>query len=434
VAARNRDELPERVYFCAFGKHPGWDDHIPDIGLETDRLVYVRRMLYAEGIGKIINTAAWDKLPADERLEGFSHLFLWRSPGEMVVGRLWTSSDGKGRSQYPMVVAAQCRGLSFGWIMEHVPPRLEELHRQCVGTTAAAEVQASVERTREELRRAAASAPEASADPEVAPQALAGLVNGEALGGQGQGLLRILYDITRQSGARFAPGEPAAPGESSRPWQIRLPAVGESPADIGATWLGLLLSQIDPATPVLLLLRLPGGPVDALVGDPAPDDFFCLRASTRAIPPASEIPYAFEEEFVSRSSLLLDQWRCGKIGLPLGRSSAPPPAAGNAGGAGAALLAAVGAGWRALRVVGRWARARWRRVAMRLRQFGRLQAQRAGPTVWLFARRLRAWFGLDAEASAAPGRSARVRWIVSLAALALVTILVLVAAKLRFKR
>ena len=32
----------ERVYLGAFGKHPGWDDHMDDPGLETPRLAASR--------------------------------------------------------------------------------------------------------------------------------------------------------------------------------------------------------------------------------------------------------------------------------------------------------------------------------------------------------------------------------------------------------
>ena len=35
----------------AFGKHPGWDDHILGIGVETETLAQVKQALYVGGIG-----------------------------------------------------------------------------------------------------------------------------------------------------------------------------------------------------------------------------------------------------------------------------------------------------------------------------------------------------------------------------------------------
>src|ERR1019366_6699729 len=92
------------LLLAAFGKHPGWDDHIPGIGIETDTLAEVKQSLYVGGIGGQLDSGAWKKLEADKRQEGFDHVFLWLQPGHALVGRLWSSSDGKGRKEYPMVL------------------------------------------------------------------------------------------------------------------------------------------------------------------------------------------------------------------------------------------------------------------------------------------------------------------------------------------
>ena len=113
---RDRNEASKRVFIAAFGKHPGWDDHIDDIGLETDVLVTVKRILYIQGIGSNIDSGSWDKLEEDQRLEKFGHVFVWCMNRDLVVGRLWSSQDGKGRSSYPMVVCVQCSKLPLPWI------------------------------------------------------------------------------------------------------------------------------------------------------------------------------------------------------------------------------------------------------------------------------------------------------------------------------
>src|SRR5262245_24203118 len=103
------------LYLAAFGKHPGWNDHLDDQGLDTDSLIAAKRLLYVQGISQNIDSGAWENLeqvPADAptqavgRLDLFRHDFLWhmRQDGNsvMLAGRLWSSSDGKGRDKYPM--------------------------------------------------------------------------------------------------------------------------------------------------------------------------------------------------------------------------------------------------------------------------------------------------------------------------------------------
>ena len=87
-----------KVSVAAFGKHPGWDDHIDDIGLDTDILVAVKRILYIQGIGRNIDAGSWDKLEENQLVEKFGHAFVWCMNGDVVVGRLWSSKDGKGRA------------------------------------------------------------------------------------------------------------------------------------------------------------------------------------------------------------------------------------------------------------------------------------------------------------------------------------------------
>src|SRR5262245_42074127 len=114
------------VFVGAYGKHPGWNDHIDDMGLETDLLVTVKRVLYLEGIGAAVDSGQWDKLADDQRAEGFDHVLVGRGGGDVVLCRLWSSSDGKGRTKYPMVLTAHCRGTGVKWALHEVLPRIED--------------------------------------------------------------------------------------------------------------------------------------------------------------------------------------------------------------------------------------------------------------------------------------------------------------------
>ncbi|HXD01138.1 MAG TPA: hypothetical protein VN048_17505, partial [Verrucomicrobiae bacterium] len=88
----------------AFGKHPGWDDHVEDLGMETETLALARKVLYVEGVGGQIDKGAWEKLTPALRLDDFNHTFVWCRSNQFLIGRIWSSVDGKGRTRYPMVV------------------------------------------------------------------------------------------------------------------------------------------------------------------------------------------------------------------------------------------------------------------------------------------------------------------------------------------
>ena len=182
------DAAPE-VHLAAFGKHPGWNDHIDDLGLETDRLVAVKRILYLEGIGAAIDSGAWDKLHESQRVEGFGHILVWRTGGDVIVARMWSSSDGKGRTKYPMIVCAQLRGVPLQQALERVLPVLEGVQKACQETTSADAVRGIVGSARTQLRNLLAALP-ADAPELVVPASAIGVLAGEpafAAGGGGGG-------------------------------------------------------------------------------------------------------------------------------------------------------------------------------------------------------------------------------------------------------
>jgi hypothetical protein len=67
-----------QIWLGAFGKHPGWDDHIDDIGLETESLLLAKQILYVDGIGGQVNSGEWERLDGARRLAEFKHIFLWK--------------------------------------------------------------------------------------------------------------------------------------------------------------------------------------------------------------------------------------------------------------------------------------------------------------------------------------------------------------------
>jgi hypothetical protein len=326
VRGKGAREIP-KVFLAAFGKHPGWDDHIEDIGIETEHLAGLKQVLYVQGIGGTIDSGAWDKLTDTQRIEGFRHVFIRRDAGGVFVGRLWSSRDGKGRTRYPMVVCAQCVGVPMAWALREIPPRLEAVQERCVATTSANDVIALMDNARLELRQLAEQVPPDEGDLVVSPRALAELADREEMGPDQQGLLRILYQIEREMSS-YLPGnlEPALREGELRPQQIRLPACSDDLRQVAQQWFSFMLGRLDPATPLGMIFPLDRPWVDVFVGEPSPQQFFCLQASREALPLASEIPYTLDDDFVDRARQALDAARTGEQKEIVIEPPAPPAA------------------------------------------------------------------------------------------------------------
>ena len=312
------------VFLSAFGKHPGWDDHIEDIGIETDHLAALKQLLYVQGIGGTIDSGAWDNLTDSQRAEGFRHVVICRTPGDVVVGRLWSSTDGKGRARYPMVVCAQCAGLPLRWVVRTILPQLEALQERCVSVSTAGDVIAIVDQAREECRDLAARADAGQGDFVVSPRTLGQLADRPEMGDAHEGLLRILYQIEREMSPYLRGNFAAAVrNDELRPIQMRVPACGEMPGDVILQWFDFMFGQLDAGAEVWTIVRLDRPWVDIFVGEPAPQQFFCFQASREALPLASEIPYTLDEEFLARSQRLIEASRAGTAEQLVVKSEAP---------------------------------------------------------------------------------------------------------------
>lgn len=304
------------VWLGAFGKHPGWDDHIADQGLETEFLVRVRRLLYVEGIGGNLDAGAWEELEDSERTPGFDHVFLWRTVEGLMVGRLWSSSDGKGRTRYPLVVCCQSRGLAAEWVVGPCLDRLEQLADECRRVTSAGQVIGAVDAARADLRRLGRGAPAARREALAPPSAIARLHDQHAAAIGADGLLRVSYQMEREFSA-FLRIEDEGTGTRSRtvdvrPRHMRVPACERDIGKACALWMQFLYGRADAAAPSLVFGRVGGGFVDVVVGEPGRGQIFCLQASPKRVPLTTEIPYNVDASFRAEQDARIERGRNGE--------------------------------------------------------------------------------------------------------------------------
>ncbi len=174
-------------------------------------------------------------------------------------------------------------------------------------TTSALEVKTLLARKRAALREAIQSSDGRGQDP-LTPEALRNALP-PAGDPKAEGFLRVLYQMQSQLGA-FAPA--AFDANTARAQQIRVPTAGANAQQTLLFWTRFFLTQVSASAPLLLVLPLEGGWVDVTVGEPESHEFFCLRASPKAVPLVSEVPYKLDEAFRASATAFLDSFRRGE--------------------------------------------------------------------------------------------------------------------------
>ena len=297
-------------HFAVFGKHPGWNDHIDDIGLNTRRLTELKRVLYVQGIRGNIDSGRWKALEPAERNEKFHHLFISYVPNDIVIGRFWSSTDGKGRSSYPMVVAGECTSFPLDWCLNTISPMLESFEKGSIITDSAGTIQRLAEAKQAELLSAIANADFRQMLTNPTPQQWLSLIaNQPYMKENPDRLLRILYQFVRAlkpyTHDRF---DAAQKSGLHRSQHLRMPAF-DTPEESGRTWIRFLLNYLHPNTPIFAIIPVDLSWVDLLIGPVDQNGLFCISASLERLPLTSEIPYNLDEAFVAQATNEINEAR-----------------------------------------------------------------------------------------------------------------------------
>jgi len=288
------------AHLGAFGKHPGWNDHLDDLGMDSEPLLATKQYLYLEGIGGLIDAGQWEALAPEDVLPDFRHVFVWLEGDNLLIGRMWSSSDGKGRAKYPMVACAHFRKPAAGQIPD-VLPMLERLELSCRATTSAEDVRAVTNAAREEIKPLLA-APGLS---RIDRQFYASRLN---LNVDAQATQRIVYAVESYLSplASFsAPLNLKLSQSKGHPYHIRLPALTSDPMSAFQFWKSFLAFTLPAGVPQLFICPLNADWVDVIVGVPTAKHLFCLKAGSRILPSVAEIPFEISSNFVKKSAF---QW------------------------------------------------------------------------------------------------------------------------------
>lgn len=274
-----------RVLVAGFGKHPGWDDHIEDLGILDHTLSALKQGLYDHGIVTNIDTGAWERLSSEQRLPEFDHLIVQSVDQDLVLGRCWSSIDGRGRAKYPMLLVIRCQAAPTDWQFSHVLPQLEKLGETCRAATTSDAVHSAVSMLNQRLAGeiGAVSGESAVLPPPTTTQ---------------DELTRLMYALDANTG--FINRHPAKSISATTGLRVTSNPVAVLQEIQG--WLGLLRRWIAPSIS-LLFIAARGQPwLDIIVGQHDGGTVFCLRATPQALPLVRDIPYEFNDAFRARAA------------------------------------------------------------------------------------------------------------------------------------
>lgn len=294
------------VELAVFGKHPAWNDFMDDLGVHTPRMADLRQLLLERGVRACVEGGRWDKLEPAQVIDGFAHELLWLVGNDIIVGRIWSSRDGKGRSAYPMIACAELRGLPVEQALAIARPILQNVQERCTLATTTTEVVDAVRFGLDALRHRAAGLESGQTGQQDGMHLPGLLAKQPELGPDGRGMHRVLYQMERE----LAPFVAAAGGPRSRGGErvsrhVRVPVGFDDPARAMAAWVATVRLRVEPWCPLMLVAPIGRRWIDVLAGDLAGPELFCLRASAALVPPVSEVPYTIDAGAVSRYDQLL---------------------------------------------------------------------------------------------------------------------------------
>jgi hypothetical protein len=278
---------PPSAHVCVFGKHPGWNDHIDDLGLDSESLVATKQDLYIHGIGGVIDSGKWEALPPDDQALGFRHVFLWKDATNLIFGRMWDSSDGKGRKKYPMVVCVHLSSRSVPGIPDAIP-LLDELEAACKKATSAEEVQSIVRAAREKAQGLLTA-------PAVLPPKRPEFAARIGLSAEAESTVRVAYAAESYLG--WMRNGPTAvidlklSQSKLQPQHIRVPSDPKEPSSSLAFWQAYFQTLLPDTVPQFYLCSLDAPWLDLIAGPLTSRHLSCIKGGEKSVPPADAIPF-----------------------------------------------------------------------------------------------------------------------------------------------
>jgi hypothetical protein len=292
-----------------FGKLRAVSEHFDDLG-QSAPLSALKTRVYDNGIRRAIDQGTWKDLSTANQLVAFDHWFTELRGPAVAVGRAIASRDAVGRDQFPLIGAMALDRGGPAALIESVASLLDPV----VNFAHASEDLESV-RARLSASRGLVASPEGSAVRTIEP-----LLDHPSLGPDRIGLRKALRALARQAEPYRARDKTLA-GRASH---VRVPTCLD-PLAGSAAWARLTFALVEGRAPVTTWAHHSGGWTDVLIGEYAPGDLYCLRASPDAMPMVTQVPYEFDERAIREIDAVIASLQSGaKAPAPANDSAAAP--------------------------------------------------------------------------------------------------------------
>jgi hypothetical protein len=293
-----------RMQMAIFGKHQAWEDHMNPIGLKTEFMNKAKRWFYDEGILESLPPPPRNSLP-------YPYTFVWCFPHNLILGRMWPSSDKVGR-KVPMIVWVLCTHVPLKRVDKTVLPELMQVEAQCRQAERKETVYEILDQAQLRLDNLCQNLEDHS-DPRIAgSNALPELARRKEWDDNPLGLYRILYEFEIKLGRFIVPGKTLCGiknlKESPDPVLFRIPlAFGDVRDKILQLhlWEEFIAAHYGIGTPALYCIPDEGAWMDVILRTPPGNQLTCLWASTQVIHLISDIPYPMSDEFLGRMQSLV---------------------------------------------------------------------------------------------------------------------------------
>jgi hypothetical protein len=277
---------------AAVGKHPGWQDFMDRLGIETESMLMAVDLL-EKGILKNYEAVWGERRDAEDAAEFerrsrtvFEFYLLWQRGSQCLVGRVWKSGDRTPtgpRSMYPMTALAHIEAAPNAAMLSAAVRILDKVREKAIATRDPVDVEQILNAARNELRGAVAAAKNSGVIP--LPLEQVEQFKKQLAGADGNGLHDIFYEFREKS-------LHAASQADARAGHLRVPAGFDDPATALFFWAEFCAAQLPQDVARLLVLAPDGRHVDIVIGKPEPVDFSFLRYYPAALPLANQIGFS----------------------------------------------------------------------------------------------------------------------------------------------
>jgi hypothetical protein len=315
------------VKLAVFGKHPAWNDHMEPLGLRTRSLQSFHEFLYLNGVRSQLDSGAWDALDEEVRVPAWNHEMLMIGKSGMILATLWASSDGKGRSAYPMVAALHVPTSSLPNTLEPLYRVLAAVRADCVAATTREGVRGGVEEARRGVDAAMGELlPRPPGEPNR--ETRLAFLDDRAMGTEREGFFRLLHALRSELGP-FAPESKGkrVPSALFRSYRLRFDL--EEPYGSRSMWRLFFEPHLRKSIVWQITNPLDEPWCDITVGNLDPEQVYRMRVRPAGIPPVTEIAYNIAPETLEHARKVLEAFADPGAIIPSITNAARPAKTGD---------------------------------------------------------------------------------------------------------